>query len=80
MSHATSRESLLLGTDDLGEPSEEQHAIVQQCLAMKEQYKRARDKLLVALNAQSEELERLQAESHVLCTSVKVCCPASCVH
>ena len=58
--------------DGAGPPSDGQQAIVQQCLAMKEQYKRARDKLLVELSAQSEELERLQADGHVLTTSVKV--------
>ena len=56
-----------------------QHAVLQRCLKLQEQYKRSRDVLLQELNAQSTELERLQSESerlhnerHVLSTSLQV--------
>ena len=51
-------------------------AALQQSLRLQEQYKRSRDVLLEELSTQSSELERLQAEHHVLATSlqVRLCC------
>ena len=47
-------------------------AALQQSLRLQEQYKRSRDVLLEELSTQSSELERLQAEHHVLATSLQV--------
>jgi hypothetical protein len=65
-------ESLALAVDEFPDMApDEQHALLRHCVKMQEQYKRSRDVLLTELSAQSSELERLQAESHVLATSLQ---------
>lgn len=54
-------------------PAEQRAAVLQRALAMAEQYKRSRDKLLQEVNLQSMDLERAQMQSSVLTTSLQVC-------
>jgi hypothetical protein len=72
-STTASMESISLVADDyLDMSAEDQQAVLRHCLKMHEQYKRSRDKLLLELSTQSEELERLQTEGQVLSTSLQV--------
>ena len=72
-STAASGESLSLAAEDyLDLPPDEQQAVLRQCVRLQEQHRRSRATLLQELSQQSAELERLQASSAVLATSVQV--------